>query len=72
MNCTIYPTRNQGLNEMQFLGKVHLILQGGDEDIEGSCENFSTPEMGALKKLGGGLRKLVYFKTNRGGGLLKN
>ena len=41
----------------------------GDEDIEGGgSENFYTPERVALRKLGGGwggLRKFVYFKTNR-------
>ena len=28
-------------------------MTGRDEDIEGGSENFSTPERGALKKLGG-------------------
>ena len=34
----------------------------GDEDIE----------RGASEKVGGGLLKFVYFKTNRRGGFLKN
>ena len=34
----------------------------------GGFEKFLTPEREALKKLGGGgLRKFVYFKTNRRG-----
>ena len=41
--------------------------RGGVEDIEGGSENFQAPE-----NLGG-LRKFVYFETNRrGGDLLKN
>ena len=51
------------------------MTREGDEDIEGGSENFKTLEWGALKKLGGGLRKFVYFKTNRiggGGGFQKN
>ena len=41
---------------VRFLeGTVHLIWQGGDEDIEGGgSENFYTPERVALRKLGGG------------------
>ena len=40
--------------------------------LRGGSENFETPERGPLKKLGGGLRKFVYFKPKRKGGLLKN
>ena len=49
----------------------------GDEDSEGGGppqEIFRHPK-GGSEKLGRGLRKFVYFKTNRregGGGLLKN
>ena len=43
------------------------MTRGADDDIAGgSCENFQTPERGALKKVGG-LRKFVYLKTNRSG-----
>ena len=52
------------------IGKVHLIWQGGDEDIEGGSENFKTPERGALKKLGGA-PKICILQNQKKGGLLK-
>ena len=47
----------------------------GDGDIEGEggLQKFLDTRKGAMKKIrGGGLRKFVYFKTNRRGELLKN
>ena len=38
---------------------------GGDEDIEGAPKIFTHAKGVSLKKLGEGLRKFVYFKTNR-------
>ena len=35
--------------------------------LRGALKLFRHPKGGALKKLGGGLRKFVYFKTNRRG-----
>ena len=45
----------------------NMTRGGGMKILRGGSENFKTPEAerGALKKLGGGLRKFVYFKTNR-------
>ena len=45
---------------------------GGDEDIERGLRKFLDTRKGESEKLGGGLRKFVYFKTNRRGELLKN
>ena len=40
-------------------------MTGRDEDIEGGSENFSTPERGALKKLGGGGVLKFYILQNQ-------
>ena len=48
--------RTRGIATTVLLGKVHLLWQGGDEDIEGGgSKNFWTPERGALKKWRGGV-----------------
>ena len=42
----------------------------GDEDVEGALKIFREPNRGSEKVVGpggGGLRKSVYFKTNRRG-----
>ena len=43
-------------------------MTGRDEDIEGGSENFSTPERGALKKLGGGVSEILYTSKPTGEG----
>ena len=40
-------------------------MTGRDEDIEGGSENFSTPERGALKKLGGGVLKFYILQNQQ-------
>ena len=59
-------------NLHDILRESSFNMTRGDEHIEGGGpKNFLTPERGALKKLGGGFRKFVYFKTNRRGGAPK-
>ena len=69
----ITPSFKKSLIVEQFQGN-YLNMTRGDEDIEGGLQKCLDTRKGALKKLGrgGGLRKFVYFKTNRRGGLPKN
>ena len=49
------------------------MTREGDEDIEGGLRKFFDIQEGGSVKivgLGGGLRKFVYFKTNRKGFIL--
>ena len=64
-------------NFQKALGKVHLIWQGGNEDIEGTggLRKFLDTQKGGSEKIvaprEGGLQKLVYRTsktTGRGGG----
>ena len=57
----------------EYKGKFIQYDKGGDEDFEGGLRKFLDTRKGGSEKIrGGGLRKFVYFKTNRKGGLLKN
>ena len=67
-------------NFQKALGKVHLIWQGGNEDIEGTggLRKFLDTQKGGSEKIvapkEGGLQKLVYRTsktTGRGGGAAK-
>ena len=59
------------LASMQTLGKVHLIWQGGDEDIEDGLQKFLDTWKGGSEKIrGGGSKNLYASKPTGGGGLL--
>ena len=64
--CMATPRSNLPRLDEAFLGKVHLIWQVGDEDIEGGLRKFLDTRKGSSEKIrGGGFRKFVFFKTNR-------
>ena len=57
-----------GKYAFRYFEKVHLIWQGGDEDIEEGLRKFLGIRKGGFEKIrGGGLQKFVYFRTNRRG-----
>ena len=62
------------LASMQTLGKVHLIWQGGDEDIEDGLQKFLDTWKGGSENIvgrGGGLRKICILQNQEGGATKK-
>ena len=47
--------------------KVHLIWQGGDEDIEGELQKFLDTRKGGSEKFRGGYENLYTSKPTGGG-----
>ena len=57
----------------QGLGKIHLISQVGDEDIEEGLQKLLDTWKGGSEKIIGGSENLYTSKpTGRGGGAPKN
>ena len=51
-----------------YKGKVHLIWQGGDEDIEGGLRKLLDTRKGDSEKIRGGGSKNLYTSKPTGGG----
>ena len=55
-----------GKDALRYLGKVHLIWQGGgDEDIEGGLRKFLGTRKGGSEKIRGGGSKNLCRQTDR-------
>ena len=53
--------------KLDWLGKVHLIGQRGDEDIEGGLRKFLDTRKGGSEKIREAPENLLYSKPTGGG-----
>ena len=59
--------RTRGIATTVLLGKVHLLWQGGDEDIEGGLREFLDTRKGDSEKIRGSTNTCILQNQQEGG-----